>query len=99
MPWSNDREARQRSNATYGAEWKRARKAALERAGHRCQRCGSRRELQVDHIHGAAADPQHRSLQVLCGSCHRSKSGREGAAARNGSTRSSDPPAQPRTQW
>jgi 5-methylcytosine-specific restriction endonuclease McrA len=98
MPWANDREARQRSNATYGAGWKRARKAALERAGHRCERCGSRRELQVDHVFGAAADPEHRSLQVLCGQCHRSKTAREGTAARNGSRRN-DPPVTPRTQW
>lgn len=101
MPgWPKTPEDRRRDSQRYGTAWRKARKAALERAGRRCEQCGSRTGISVDHIYGAGADPGHQHLRVLCGSCHRTKSGREGAAARNGSrTGSADPEPQPRTDW
>ena len=74
----------------YGPAWKKARQGALNRAGHRCEKCGSRRELSVDHIHGVAADSGHHHLQVLCGPCHRVKTATESNKGRSRSRASSD---------
>lgn len=97
MPWSKTPQDRARDAVRYGPAWKKARQAALNRAGHRCEKCGSRRELSVDHIHGAAADPGHHHLQVLCGTCHRAKTAAESNQGR-GRT-GSDAPVQARTRW
>lgn len=103
MPWSNDKAAREHSNATYGAEWKRARAAALARAGRRCQKCSSTQEIQVDHVIPVSQGGSHAAsnLQVLCGNCHRHKTATEGSGYRGNRTRkpAPDPPFQPRTQW
>jgi hypothetical protein len=56
--------------------WRRARAQALERARHRCERCGRRgRKLIAHHVtdgmrpdHPNGLDP--RLLRVLCYSCH-----------------------------
>lgn len=100
MPWSNDREAREHTAATYGAEWRRQRQKALARAGHRCEKCGSDRDVQVDHIVPVSQGGGHQpgNLQVLCGAHHRVKTASEGGGYRN-RRRRQDPPAQPRTDW
>lgn len=53
-------------------EWQEKRKAALERAGHRCQLCAGTTRLQVHHNSYAnlyREAPQ--DLTVLCDGCHR----------------------------
>lgn len=48
----------------------------MRRDGHSCRACGSRAELQYDHIiplaMGGSNDAEN--LQILCGPCNRSKS-------------------------
>ena len=50
----------------------RIRRAALERAGWRCERCGAAGRLEVHHRvevqHGGTDAPDN--LEVLCVSCH-----------------------------
>ena len=53
----------------YDARWRKFRLACLEAAGNVCERCGkSHRLLNVAHLSHDPAD--HRSLAVLCPSCH-----------------------------
>lgn len=55
------------------AEWRRARAAALIRAHHRCERCGSTGQLVVHHRDGhARGRAAHRlsNLEVVCRRCH-----------------------------
>ena len=97
MPWANDGEARRHSAKTYGAEWRKARDKALARARRRCEKCGSIKDVQVDHIIPVSQGGTHlqANLQVLCGEHHRAKTAGEGSGYR----RPADPPAQPRTAW
>jgi 5-methylcytosine-specific restriction endonuclease McrA len=101
MPWPTDPAARRRSNATYGADWRRKRRAQLERDRWRCQLrlegCQGAAS-EVDHILGAQADPQHTALRSVCKSCHRKRTGQQGNSASRGAA--PDPePLQHRTQW
>jgi hypothetical protein len=54
------------------AAWRKTRRGALDRAGHRCERCGGTNRLQVHHLtyarfgHEAPED-----LLVLCDRHHR----------------------------
>lgn len=61
--------------AGYGSAWRRARDAALVRAGHRCERCGSEGPLDVHHIDGRSPlEPGANALgnlAALCLRCHR----------------------------
>lgn len=67
-------------------EWRRARKAALERDGHRCTRCGKtqaqakaeskhNRGLEVHHMDGEGSSRQGPhdldKLATLCHGCHK----------------------------
>jgi hypothetical protein len=53
----------------YDARWKKFRIAALEAAGHVCQRCGKpHRLLNVAHLSHDPAD--RKAIAVLCPSCH-----------------------------
>jgi 5-methylcytosine-specific restriction endonuclease McrA len=54
--------------------WRKARKEALRRARHRCQRCGATQRLEVHHQDGRgiyAAEHDQALLEVLCATCHR----------------------------
>lgn len=67
------RAARKARHRAYlrGPEWRKRRKAALERAGQRCQDCGRGSRLHVHHLTykrwGNEAD---HDLRVLCSQCH-----------------------------
>jgi len=57
-------------------EWKSARKAAKDRDGWKCVKCGARGRLEVDHIKGlrdGGAPFDLTNLQTLCISCHAKK--------------------------
>ena len=63
------------SRASYGsARWRRVRRLAVERDGHRCVLCGSGDHPHVDHIDGQGLDGPHAfelsNLRTLCRSCH-----------------------------
>lgn len=52
-------------------EWEETRAAALERAGHRCQVCNGRDELQVHHRDYSNKPLENLAdLTVLCDDCH-----------------------------
>ncbi len=60
-------------------EWQATRRAALERAGQRCQRCGSGEQLRVHHrtyVRLGAEEPD--DLRVLCDQCHEAVHGIQG---------------------
>lgn len=50
--------------------WEQAKRAALERDGHRCVRCGKATRLHVHHLQ-SPDDHGLDNLVTLCGSCHR----------------------------
>jgi 5-methylcytosine-specific restriction enzyme A len=102
MPWSNDREARRRSDATYGARWRKARQRALERARWKCEArldgCTGA-ATEVDHVLGAQADPEHTTLRAVCSPCHRKITAQQGGGFRSGGRGGADPEPHPRTSW
>lgn len=55
------------------------RRSLLESANHRCERCGSREQLEVDHIIpiGLGGTNHQSNGMVLCVTCHREKSSAE----------------------
>jgi hypothetical protein len=62
--------------AGYGERgWLDAHAIALDRARHRCQRCGRRDELVVRRRDGLGMDGPRaadvRNLEVICRGCHR----------------------------
>lgn len=66
------------SKATYQAhlaspEWQAIKADALERAGYRCERCGSPWSLTIHHLtydHLGQETPEQ-DLMILCRECHR----------------------------
>lgn len=51
----------------------------LKGAGYRCQRCGSREDLTIDHVRPLSKGGKNRhNLQVLCKSCNFNKQARNG---------------------
>ena len=61
------------------AAWKRARLAALRRAGYKCERCGSARRLEVHHkspIENGGAPFDLGNLQAVCRGCHFARHGK-----------------------
>jgi 5-methylcytosine-specific restriction protein A len=77
-------------------EWRRARKAQLERDGWRCQirlpGClGTAGE--VDHVLGIEADPHHRVLRSACAPCHKQVTSAQSSRGHR------EPPANPNTVW
>jgi 5-methylcytosine-specific restriction endonuclease McrA len=60
--------------------WRKRRQRALKRAGYRCQKCGSRRQLQVHHLTYARLGRERAAdLMVLCRTCHAAEHGSAGA--------------------
>lgn len=59
-------------------EWRETRRLALQRVGHRCQKCGATKRLQVHHLtylRRGAEDLD--DLEVLCRGCHEAEHGIE----------------------
>lgn len=99
MPWDNSPEARQRQARTYNSEYRRNSRTAKQRAGYRCENCGSARNIETNHIirpeHGGTHDLSN--LQVLCADCHGKITAQQGGGFR--SARIADPDPAPRTAW
>jgi 5-methylcytosine-specific restriction endonuclease McrA len=52
--------------------WRGVRRWKLERAGWKCERCGSTRQLQAHHKHYRSLGRERLDdLEVLCESCHK----------------------------
>lgn len=95
MPWAET----QKNPAYWTPAWRKARAACLARARHRCEIRGpgcTGRATHADHVHGIAADPEHKVLQAACEPCHKAKTQREAAAGKRATT---DPSPRPRTAW
>ena len=63
-----------------GKRWQLVRRAALDRDGWRCVRCGKAGVLEVDHIlrvRDGGSEFDLANLQALCRSCHVSKTSAE----------------------
>ena len=100
--WQNTPEKRRRDSQVYGAEWRRQRQRALERAGRRCEQCRSAIRVQVDHKVPVSQGGTHHldNLQVLCEGCHKAKTATEGGGYRSRSSRQqADPDPRPTTAW
>jgi len=104
VPWqaTNTPAKRRRDAEVYrDPEFVRDRAIVLRRAGGRCEECGRRGRLQVDHITPVAVRVDHSlgNLQALCsgpGSCHAAKTARDSNATR----REGDPDfSGSRTRW
>lgn len=102
MPgWPKTPEDRQRDSQRYGATWRKARLACLRRANWRCEIHGDQCQgaaAEVDHIIGAANDPNHRMLRAACHRCHQQVTSQQGNEARKRQG-PRDPPAVQRTLW
>ena len=73
------------SSAINRNRWRVVRRAVLERDQHRCRSCGCAGKLEVDHVIALAdggASYDLGNLQVLCRSCHISKTVAENRARR-----------------
>jgi 5-methylcytosine-specific restriction endonuclease McrA len=105
MPWSNDRESRRKSDATYNAQYWRNRAEAMRRASWRCQ-------LRIEGICiGAASECDHMvsiadggtndvsNLRAACSPCHKQRTAQQGGGFRRGGGTREDPACQPRTAW
>lgn len=104
MPWSNSPDDRRRSSATYGADWRRARDAAMRRDQWRCQLrlegCQGAAS-QVGHILAVADGVDHRltNLRSVCTACHAKRTAQQGNQARRGRRNADPEPLQQRTKW
>jgi hypothetical protein len=102
MPWRNAPADRRRSDATYGAKWRKARDRHLKAARWRCEIktpgvcIGAASE--VNHKYGAANDPGHKHLEAACKPCHAQVTAQQGNDARRGRD-GGDPGVQVRTAW
>ncbi|MET8702723.1 HNH endonuclease [Kitasatospora sp. NPDC004723] len=69
-------------NATRPSDWGSRRARVLARDKFRCQRCGARERLEVDHLvpvaRGGSWEPSN--LWTLCRPCHKTKTYREDRA-------------------
>jgi hypothetical protein len=100
VPWENAR----KDPAYNTAAWRRARNAAMKRAGWHCEIklegvcIGA--ATQVDHTLGLDNDRNHQHLRAACAPCHAKVTARQGNDARTGRGRAPrDPAPTPRTAW
>lgn len=89
MTWAGD-------PRTTTAAWRKLRKRALVRDGHRCRTCGAPAN-EVDHIVNVAegGSDELENLQALCPPCHRRKTQAESLGARHRQTDARRRPAEP----
>lgn len=101
VPWIKTPQSRKQDAQRYGADWRKARAAALRRAGGRCEAklegCTGR-ATEVDHLAGAANDPTHTHLRAICTPCHRKVTAQQGGGWRAKGS-GNDPAPTPRTRW
>lgn len=104
MPWQNgDPAKRQQDRDRYqDPEFIRNRKVVLRRAAGKCEECGRRGRLQVDHRVPLSVRVDHSlgNLRALCcgpASCHSRKTAAEGHEARR--RQAGRPSPTPRTVW
>jgi 5-methylcytosine-specific restriction enzyme A len=91
MPWRP-----QDRRATYGADYRRKRDAAMQRANWRCEiRLEGCRgtATECDHIYGVTADPGHNHLRAACHDCHAK------VTRHNRGSGQRDPDPKPWTTW
>ena len=104
VTWKKTPADRQRDRQVYeDPEYRRNKRLALRRAGGRCENCGQKRQVQVDHRIPVTQGGTHAlaNLQVLCcgpGSCHGRKTATEGRGYR-GSKGRTDPEPRTGTAW
>ncbi len=61
--------------------WRRRRREAIRRAGHRCQECGARGPLDVHHLtYRDMGQERPWQLAALCPPCHQAQHRQKGAA-------------------
>jgi 5-methylcytosine-specific restriction endonuclease McrA len=100
MPWASDPVKRQQDRNRYkDPQFIRTRQIVLRRAGGKCEQCGHRGRLQVDHRTPLSVRVDHSvaNAWALCLQCHRAKTAAEGHdARRRGAPR---PAPRPRTTW
>jgi 5-methylcytosine-specific restriction endonuclease McrA len=67
----------QRKNFLQSKEWKLLRKDALQKYGKKCHKCGSIKNINVDHIKPRKFYPElaldFNNLQILCSFCNKNK--------------------------
>jgi hypothetical protein len=68
-PWEQARTARGGLRGYKRRDW---RQAALDRAAHRCERCGARPGDHRLEVHHRGRLDDHDNVVVLCKPCHRS---------------------------
>ena len=105
MAWTKTAASREQDRTRYqDPEYKRNRAVVLRRAGGRCEQCGRRARLEVDHKVPLAAGGGHElaNMQAICagpGSCHATKTARD---SRQTPRKPSDPAFdndRPNTRW
>ena len=100
MPWDKTPADRRQDSQRYGAAWRRARDAHMKKVNWQCEIrlpgvcIGAATE--VDHVHGAENDPNHRHLRAACGPCHKVITARQGGGFRRGPR---DPQPRQGTKW
>jgi 5-methylcytosine-specific restriction endonuclease McrA len=102
VSWTKTAADRRRDAERYrDPQYVRNRKIVLARAAGRCEQCGRRDRLEVDHKVPLSVQVDHSlsGLWALCRQCHRTKTAREG---RQAPRRPADPGfdnTRPNTRW
>lgn len=77
LHWKNDYQ-RARAMARSLSSYQRVRQVVFNRDGRKCLRCGSKAQLEMDHIVPVICRPDliedQENLQTLCRACNKSKS-------------------------
>lgn len=106
MPWQNTPADRRKSSAAYGAEYRRNRTKAMQRARWRC-------ELRLEGCIGSASECDHvvsvadggghdpGNLRAACAPCHARRTAEQGNGGKGNGRRYTqrDPSPVPRTRW
>ena len=105
MTWKKTPDDRRQDAKRYGPKWRKARDAQLARDRKRCQiRLDGCTTIAttVDHIIGAANDPDHKHLRSACENCHGKVTAAQGGGFRRRKPKpafADDPRPRTGTQW